>query len=247
MKQGCKAFFQFSDRRAVAVFPLNGQFRGRDISLFRNPSGRLVNVRPVRGPDGTRDGAYQFTGRRNSYIEFRNTGKLDTKDSMTLLAWIKHSGRTGPIFNYHPRGWGVHFWMTSHRQLFIRFNKRQGNRATHPVIYNHLQHNRWQFVGATYNGRTGVAKLFVNHRFVAKRYIGRFKLASQYPVRMGAKNDGRDRRYFRGSISCMQVFGVALNRREILSKKRRCFRKGKKQNQNSLFFLYSTEIVGYAK
>jgi hypothetical protein len=220
---------QFLDRRAVAVFPLNGKFRGRDISLFRNPSGRLVNVRTSRGPDGTRDGAYQFNGRENSYIEFRNTGKLDTKNSMTLLTWIKHTGRGGPIFNYRRGGWGVHYWMASHRQLYIRFTRRNGRHPA-PVVYNHIKHGRWQFVGATYNKRTGVAKLFVNNRFVARRYIGRFQLATQYSVRMGAKNDGRDRRYFRGSISCMQVFGVALNRREILSKKKRCFRKGKLTN-----------------
>jgi len=192
--------------------------------LSRNPAGRLVNVRPDQGPDGTRGGAYRFLGKVYSYAEFRNTGKLDTKHSMTLLAWIKHTGRSGPIFNYHPRGWGVHFWMTSHRQLFIRFTRRNGHQP-HPVVYNHVQHNRWQFVGATYNGRTGRAKLFVNNRFVAQRYIGRFQLATQYPVRMGAKNDRRDRRYFKGSISCMQVYGAALSRKAILSKKRRCFRK----------------------
>jgi hypothetical protein len=211
---------------ALAIYPLNTKFRGRDISLSRNPKARLVNVRPDTGPDRTRGGAYRFLGKVYSYAEFRNTGKLDTKNSMTLLAWIKHTGRSGPIFNYNPRGWGVHFWMTSPRQLFIRFTRRNRHQPA-PVVYNHIKPGRWQFVGATYNRRTGVAKLFVNHRFVAKRYLGRFQLATNYPVRMGAKNDRRDRRYFRGSISCMQVYGVALSRRAILRKKRRCFRKGK--------------------
>ena len=207
------------------MYPLNSKTKGRDISLSRNPAGRLVNVRPDRGPDRTRGGAYRFLGKVYSYAEFRNTGKLDTKNSITLLAWIKHTGRSGPIFNYNPRGWGVHFWMTSRKQLFVRFTRRN-RRQPAPVVYNRIKPGRWQFVGATYNKRTGVAKLFVNNRFVAKRYVGRFKLATNYPVRMGAKNDRRDRRYFRGSISCMQVYGVALSRRAILKKKRRCFRKG---------------------
>ena len=210
---------------ALAVYPLNSNTRGRDISLSRNPAGRLGRVYPDRGPDGTNGGAYRFTGSVNSYIEFRNTGKLDTRKSLTLLAWIKHTGRSGPIFNYRPNGWGVHFWMTSHRQLFIKFTRRNGYQPP-PVVYNHVKHGRWQFVGATYNRNTGRAKLFVNNRFVAQRYIGRFQLATQYPVRMGAKNDRRDRRYFKGSISCMQVYGKYLTRRQILSKKTRCFRKG---------------------
>ena len=207
------------------MYALNTKTRGRDISLSRNPAGRLVNVRPAKGPDGTRGGAYRFLGKVYSYAEFRNTGKLDTKNSITLLAWIKHTGRSGPIFNYNPRGWGVHFWMTSPSQLFARFTRRN-RRQPAPVVYNRMRRGRWQFVGATYNKRTGVAKLFVNNRFVAKRYIGRFQVATNYPVRMGAKNDRRDRRYFRGSISCMQVYGAALSRRAILKKKKRCFRKG---------------------
>jgi len=216
-------FLYIGPIHAQAIYPLNKDVRGKDVSLFRNPNGVLRNVRPGRGPDGSRDGSYTFLGRPNSFIHFPNRGKLDTRNSLTLLAWIKHTGRSGPIFSYYPSGWGVHFWMTSRRQLFIRFTRRNRRQPT-PVIYNHLQHNRWQFVGATYNKRTGVAKLFVNNRFVARRYIGRFQLATQYPVRMGAKIG--DRRYFRGSISCMQVYAVPLSRNAILSKKKRCFRKG---------------------
>lgn len=193
--------------------------------MNRNPAARLVHVRPDTGPDRTRGGAYRFLGRFNSYADFRNTGKLDAKNSITLLAWIKHTGRSGPIFNYNPRGWAVHWWMTSRRHLFIRFTRRNGRQPA-PVVYK-IAYRKWQFVGATYNRRTGIAKLFVNNRFVKKQYIGKFQLATHYHVRMGAKNDRRDRRYFKGSISCMQVYGKALSRRMILRKKRRCFRKGK--------------------
>lgn len=113
--------------------------------------------------------------------------------------------------------------MTSPRTLFVRFTRRSRRQPT-PVVYNRVQHGRWQFVGATYNKRTGVAKLFVNNRFVARRYIGRFQLATNYPVRMGAKIG--DKRYFRGSIACLQVYSVPLSRSAILTKKKRCFRKG---------------------
>ena len=113
--------------------------------------------------------------------------------------------------------------MTAPRTLFVRFTRRN-RRQPSPVVYNRVPYRRWTFVGAVYNIRTGRAKLFVNNRFVANKYIGRFQVATNYPVRMGAKIG--DRRYFRGSISCMQVYGVALSRRAILKKKRRCFRKG---------------------
>ena len=210
--------------RAGAIYPLNGGVKGRDISLSRNPTGILRNVRTAPGPDRTRDGSYQFLGKSNSYIQFPNRGKLDTRRSITLMAWIYHQGRAGPIFNYMPNGWGVHFWMISPRTLFARFTRRRRRRFTKAVISRRVKPNRWQLVAATYDGRTGQAKLFVQKRFVAQKYIGKIRLATNYPVRMGARVG--DTRFFFGRISCMQVYPMALTRRQILARKTRCFRKG---------------------
>ena len=124
-----------------------------------------------------------------------------------------------------PNGWGVHFWMITPRTLFVRFTRRRGRRFTAAVVSRRVTPGRWQFVGASYNGRTGIAKLFVNRKITARKYIGRIRLATNYPVRMGARiGDGR---YFRGRISCMQVYNGALSLRQIVSKKRRCFRRSK--------------------
>ena len=219
--------------QAVAIFPLNGRTTGKDVSRRRNPRGILGYVRPAPGPDGARDGSYQFYGRSNSYILFPNRGGLDTKRSITLLAWIYHEGRAGPIFNYMANGWGVHFWMISPRTLFVRFTRRRGRRFTKAVMSRRVVPRRWQFVGAAYNQGTGVAKLFVNARFTARKYLGRIRLATNYPVRMGARIG--DRRYFRGRISCMQVYNGALSRWQIISKKRKCFRRSKLRGHVGLF------------
>lgn len=210
--------------RAVAIYPLNGGVHGRDISLSRNPPGILSNVRTAPGPDRTRDGSYRFLGRANSYIEFPNREKIDTRRSITLMAWIYHQGRAGPIFNYKRNGWGVHFWMISPRMLFARFTRRRGLRFTKAVLSRRVAPRRWQLVAATYNHKSGQAKLFVQNRFVARRYIGRIRLATNYPVRMGARIG--DRRYFIGRISCMQVYPMALTAGQINARKKRCFRKG---------------------
>ena len=115
--------------------------------------------------------------------------------------------------------------MISPRTLFVRFTRRRGRRFTKAVLSRSVVPNRWQFVGATYDQRTGIAKLFVNRRFTAQKYIGKIRLATNYPVRMGARiGDGR---YFRGRISCMQVYNGALSHWKIISKKQRCFRRSK--------------------
>ena len=123
-----------------------------------------------------------------------------------------------------PNGWGVHFWMTSPRTLFVRFTRRRGRRFTAAVFSRRILRRQWQYVGATYDFRKKTAKLFISRRFVARKRIGRIRLATNYPVRMGARIG--DRRYFRGRISCMQVYDQALTTSQILRRKKRCFTRG---------------------
>lgn len=219
----------------MALYPLSYRTKGRDIGVFSNPSGRLGYVRQTTGPDGRPMTATRFYGKPNSYIEFPNKGKLDTKNSISLLVWIYNEGSAGPIFNYMPNGWGVHLWMTSPVTLFARFTRRRRRRSTPHVQYRGITPRKWQYIGATYSARTGFAKLYLNSRLVAKKRIGRIRLATNYPVRMGARIG--DSRFFRGRMSCMQVYSVALNSRQIAARSRRCFLKGK--------FCTKTSNTGY--
>ncbi len=150
-----------------------------------------------------------------------------------------------------PNGWGVHFWMISPRMLFVRFTRRRGRRFTAAVTSRRVLPRRWQFVGATYDGRTGIAKLFVNRRFVASRRVGRIRLATNYPVRMGARVG--DKRYFLGRISCMQVYDQPLTSSQILRRKKRCFTKGNikcrqfaREKESLRFFSTETAAIGNA-
>ena len=179
-------------------------------------------MRSAPGPDTYPGGSYQFYGRRDSYIELPNRGKLDTRRSITIIAWIYHEGRAGPIFNYMPNGWGVHLWMVSPRTLFVRYTRRRGRKPTAALSSRKIKPRTWQYVAATYDYITGYAKLYLDGKVIAQRKIGRIRLATNYPVRMGARRG--DRRYFRGRISCVMVFDVALNPNQIARRKKRCFR-----------------------
>lgn len=133
--------------------------------------------------------------------------------------------------------------MVSPTTLFVRFTRRQRRLFTRHLQYRRVRHRKWQYVGATYSSRTGVAKLYVNNRLVARKRIGRFRLATNYPVRMGARIG--DSRFFRGKISCMQVYSVALNSRQIAARMKRCFLKGKFfANSCLIFHRVSNRILG---
>lgn len=211
-------FFFIGFPRIVAFYPLSRKTRGRDISSSQNPEGKLHNVRSAPGPDGLPDGSYYFYGTKTSYIDFPNNGKLDSRYSLTLLAWVYPEG-SGPIFHFAPGG--VRFWVVRPNTLFVRFVRRTG-RPTQQLISRTLIPKQWNYVGASYDEKTGIATLWRNSQPVKSVFIGRIRLATNRPVRMGALP--RDLRYFRGRISCMQVYSVPLSGPEIKRAERVCFR-----------------------
>ena len=205
----------------LAVYALDGPRRGRDISRSRNPTAKLIGVTPAPGPDGRPDGSMQFYGRSSSYVELPNTGRLDARYSITILAWVYHEGRAGPIFNYNPRGFGVHLWMVRPRELFARFVQRSG-RFTRPLRSRKVRYKAWNYVGTTYNQRTGIGTLWINSKLVARQKIGKIRLSTNFPVRLGARiGDGR---YFRGRLFCIQVYSAALTGKQIDEAKKKCFK-----------------------
>ena len=132
--------------------------------------------------------------------------------SMTMLCWVYYNGKDGPLFNYKTSGhWGVHLWVAA-GQLFVRFTKRDYS-FTNGLLNTHLA-GGWKFVGASYDGGLGDAKLWVNGAVVQTLNIGAgLDLATQDNIRMGVKSG--DGRYFKGRIAQMQVFNSALSQEQI--------------------------------
>ena len=161
-------------------------------------------------------------------MEIRNRpgGPLDVDargGSITMAAWVFNKGVAGPIFNYNPRGRGVRLWFITPKTLFVGLSMR-GRRRRFTGTLATRQNIRfgWNFVAATYRRRTGRARLFVNNKFVARKRIGRIRLATNFDVRLGAVSG--DRRYFRGMIACAQFFSKALSARQLRYRSKKCFR-----------------------
>ena len=132
--------------------------------------------------------------------------------SMTMLCWLYYNGQDGPLFNYEKSAtWGVHMWVVN-GQLFVRFTKRDYTSTTN-LLHTPLA-GGWKFVGASYDGGSGDAKLWVNGAVVQKLNIGAgLDLATQDNIRMGVKTG--DRRYFKGRIAQMQVYKNVLSQEQI--------------------------------
>jgi len=131
-----------------------------------------------------------------------------------MLCWLYPQNRDGPIFNYKASGqWGVHMWVVSGK-LFVRFRKRNYQSTPHLITSKSLAVDQWQYVGASYDHNTGIASLWLDGKQVVQKNIGTgMTLSTQDNVRMGAK--GGDGRYFKGRISAMQIYDVALTEEQV--------------------------------
>ena len=164
------------------------------------------------GPDGKPRGSYQFSGQNDSYIEFPNNGGLNVKHSITMLCWVymENSGVSGPLFTYNkPSQWGIRL-IIKFGKLRTRFKKRTNLTTDVP-----LEPRQWHYVGSSYDHETGKASLWLNGTKVKEGDIGaRITLSTEQIVKMGAtaKPEGSN---FKGRITAMQVYNVALTEEEV--------------------------------
>lgn len=174
------------------------------------------------GPDGLPAGSYQLQGFANSFIYFPNTGRLDTQRSITILLWLWPES-AGPIFHYMPRGIGVNLRMISRKVIRAEFVSR--DRKITRRISRRIRSRVWNYIAATYDYHTGLATMWLDSIPITQRNIGRVRLATNYPAISGRRPG--DPRHFRGRISCLHIYNLALNSYQIRKLKRFCFRASK--------------------
>lgn len=204
---------QMPNEGLVAYYPFKGD--AKDKSANSN-HGLVFGATLIQDRFGAENNAYDFDG-IDDYIELKNSDSLDTKNAISIFAWIKSQGSAGPILNYCTNCWGVHLWETagiSGNELFVRFTDRNLSVTTALRVDDVLVDGEWAFVGATYDSNTGVAKLWLNGNEIENINIGKFDLSTQYPVRIGMR-DG-DSRVFSGGIDDIYIYNRAITDAEVL-------------------------------
>ena len=219
-KHGVKSyfFFLFSVPQPIILFPLNAEYRTRDIK-DRTAPGIPSGVSLAPGPYGEEDGSYEFFGNASSFIEFPNSpgGALDVRYSMTILCWVYYDekgGPDGPIFNYYTGdSYGVHIWVLN-GLFYACFNDRTFSYPLKAFFHTSLA-GGWKFVGASYDNETGEIKLWADGALKQTRNTtAGMELGTQGSVRMGVSENGRS--YFKGKISykgstgCPKVVSFAI-------------------------------------
>ena len=197
----------------IAFYPLNVSYKATERDN-RQLSGILGDVTITSGPHNEPGGAYMFYATNSSYIEFPNKGDLDTRFSITLTCWVQPGGQDGPIFSYGVSGYTVCIRIKNGK-FFNRIVKRSFQTLTPITTAEVLPAGKWVHVAASYDHNTGINSLYINGHFSISRNLGKgYKIeTTSQRVFMGTR--GHSGWCFKGKISEMKVYDVALNEEQI--------------------------------
>ena len=207
------------------MFPFNGESRNREYFSTRALAFMSPDLRFAPGADGSRAGSVELRGNLQSFIEIPNFvhGYADVavSGSITILAFLYPTGGHGPIISYEKNGYGLQIWFEQVAfsadignlcALFVRRDLVQA----FPIRRSILNINAWNFIGISYDYRTGVVRLWHNGNVVETAFIGaNFPLATQFPIRIGALDCPWQTTFFTGRISHLHIYPEALNTENI--------------------------------
>lgn len=196
------------------MYPFNNETLANDVSPHK-AVGELVGTTFSRGIHGEPGGSIQVHGRAQSYIELSgDAGNLNIKLSITILLYVYPMGSQGPIVNYKKDGHGVQIYETD-SALAARVIPRNEGRTKPVETVRRLQQDQWHFIGMTYNYSSGLVKLWQDGLEVASRDIGSMQIATQFDVRIGARQIVNENDFFKGRVACLQFYSTALTQRKI--------------------------------
>ena len=216
----------------VAIYPLNTNYTVTDGSCYNNnQASKQVGIHLTTGPYNKPGAAYEFAGIPQSYIEIPASQRLDTRYSITILAWIFHSGlSSGPIFSYVENdGLGLQLWVMGQRTLFARLMARDDDPNDMLILESNKVNltGSWHYVGLSFDYSSRRARLWIDGQsFQETITVGELQLKTAGLVRVGSIST-KHTRHFKGRVSCMQVYNRALTQSDVQAVKDRCFRDGK--------------------
>ena len=127
-----------------------------------------------------------------------------------MLCWLYYDDHNGPIFDYRPERYlGVKLGLYRGR-LYVRLTDGYYSGSVYSIHTSIA--GGWKFVGASYNHTSGEVKLWIDEYEVYERKIkAGIRLSTHHKVRIGANKWWS----FKGRISQMQVYNLALTQEQI--------------------------------
>ena len=119
--------------------------------------------------------------------------------------------------NYKKDGHGVQMYEDrfSEKAFAARVNRRNLRRTKVVKKSGILSRHEWHYIGMTYDYDSGSVKLWHNGKEVASANIGSTEIATQFDVRIGARQTMSTDDAFKGRVACLQFYSTVLTQRQI--------------------------------
>ena len=204
----------------LAVFPLNRRCGGLEITSRANLATLSRGATWAAESDDIHNNPLQLRGTPDSFVEIPNVpgNFIDTRTSITLLMDIFPTGNRGSILSFRESGGGVQICqdgvVDGKGVLTVHFARRDLSQP--PALTKAvLKMNAWNFIGASYDHDSGIARLWHDGNEVEAIYIGRkLELATQFSIRIGAL-DVLARRCFQGRVTDLHIFAESLGKETV--------------------------------
>lgn len=150
----------------------------------------------------------------DGFLEAMPSAELDLTDAVTIEAWVmpkelKPGGMR--IVDKTTVGTSEAYMVDTYPGLSFRFVSE----PSHVTARDVLKLNEWQHVAATFDGRLGIIRLFVNGNVVEEQFLVKGRLTlNKNSVRIGADSLGGSR--YVGAIDEVRIYSRALTPWEIL-------------------------------
>ena len=209
----------------MALFPFKDGCCQEQDAIDGTLRATLVNITTAPGENGSAGGSIELQGNPLSYVEIPAVERLDLRHSMTILVSVYPlTSKRGPIVNYKSDGHGVQMWIMGETDgkglLLARFLRRDLTFTT-SLQRGVLETGKWNYIGASYDFNSGLARLWHEGLVVQTENIGKIELATQFDVRLGAISTSFQNA-FHGRVSCLQFYSTALSSEHVLAAEEAC-------------------------
>lgn len=192
------------------------------------------NARLTADRFGKPKSAYHFNG-QNTYIKILNSPSLNTKQKLSICAWVKPQGfYTGKCHGNAVLMKGDADYLAGN--YCLRFDDNQssnGNNCYQPVDKTHqnfyginayfsppgytpyIKTDQWYSVVVTYDGTT--ARLYIDCKLISSKPQGNITFTNKYDLFIGRLNDDNYPYWLTGDLDEIRIYNRPLNKKEILA------------------------------
>jgi hypothetical protein len=208
----------------IGFWPMNFKTMTKDVSGNEN-HGIGYGLKLAKGPSGKDNTALQFAGISTSYMKIARTALLDVgaTGSFAYTSFINTDKSTACLWEWTDQ---TYVWSWTYKELVANFPSRVNTQRYYNTESLPLEYNKWLFIGVSFDVVKWKLVLKVNDNVksfnVSPRNLARTTASWIHLGHRSGSGSIEQKSYYRGRMSCVMLYNVALTPEEMERAMRFC-------------------------